>query len=288
VTERRVPLPERWLRGFAEVQVAASDMRPAFEISAVEARRFLRSLGGSPAGRRSGLWAVPAGKGLRLSGQPSAGAVCVAGPERLRVVEPLLRFARVLRAYTNVGADGLQACAWEVELDDARLVLTLSPEVSRGFSGEGGVLSDLADDVATEDADLVSALLAYEPIVDVALLASRGGISADRVVRALARLGAAGRVGYDVSAGAYFHRELPYDAVALETMHPRLRDARALVATGAVHLDGAVARVKSGANEYLVRATGDGQRCTCPWFAKHGNGRGPCKHILAVEITLAT
>ena len=27
--------------------------------------------------------------------------------------------------------------------------------------------------------------------------------------------------------------------------------------------------------------------CTCPWQAKHLSARGPCKHILAVQIVLA-
>ena len=37
-----------------------------------------------------------------------------------------------------------QASAWELVLDEARFTLTLSPDVSRGFSGEGQVLTDLA------------------------------------------------------------------------------------------------------------------------------------------------
>ncbi|MBT8415649.1 MAG: SWIM zinc finger family protein, partial [Boseongicola sp.] len=27
-------------------------------------------------------------------------------------------------------------------------------------------------------------------------------------------------------------------------------------------------------------------RCTCPWFAKNAGQRGPCKHVLAVEMDL--
>jgi hypothetical protein len=39
--ERKVPLPERWLKGFAEVQVASAQMLLRHELSTVEARRFL-------------------------------------------------------------------------------------------------------------------------------------------------------------------------------------------------------------------------------------------------------
>jgi hypothetical protein len=284
VTEKKVPLPERWLKGFAEVQVAAAPMEPVFEVPVVEARRFIRSLPAAPGTRTAALWAVPAGRGLRLTGRGGRGAVALAGPERLRVLEPLLRFARALRAYSEDRGDAPAASLWELDLAEARLVVTLSPEVSRGFSGEGGVLRDLADPQSTEDGDLISALLAYEPKVDVELLAKRSGLDVDRVRRGLGRLGAAGRVGYDANEGAYFHRELPYDPAVLDAMHPRLRDARELLDQNAVRFDGDVAHVRSGDIDYVVRPTDDGHRCSCPWYAKHRGDRGPCKHVLAVEL----
>jgi hypothetical protein len=103
-------------------------------------------------------------------------------------------------------------------------------------------------------------------------------------VRALGRLGAAGRVGYDAAEAAYFHRELPYDADRLEATHPRLRDATALVESGAIRIEGDTAFVRSGDSEHVVRRTPDGDRCTCPWFAKHKGSRGPCKHVLAADL----
>jgi hypothetical protein len=104
------------------------------------------------------------------------------------------------------------------------------------------------------------------------------------VRRALGQLGAAGRVGYDAAEGAYFHRELPYDAERLAAMHPRLRDARALVEAGGVRIEGESAYVRSGDAEHAVRRTPQGDRCTCPWYGKHKASRGPCKHILAVDM----
>lgn len=285
VTEEKVPLPDRWLKGFAEVQVAGSGMTPALEVGTAEARRFLGTLPRPTGARSAPLWAVPAGRGLRLTGAPGRDAVCVAGPERLRVLEPLLRFATSLRAYAPAEAEPGRPAAslWELTLADARVVVTLSPEVSRGFSGEGGVLRDLADPDSVADADLVAAMLAFEPRIDVLALAADAGLAPDRVLRALGRLGAAGRVGYDAAEGAYFHRELPYDAEALEAMHPRLVDARALVEAGAVTADGDRFRVRSGDVEYVVRPTPTGFRCTCPWYGKHRDDRGPCKHVLAIE-----
>ncbi|KRD43410.1 hypothetical protein ASE38_03930 [Cellulomonas sp. Root930] len=280
VTEEKVPLPERWLKGFAEVQVAGSTMVPVLEMGAVEARRFVQSL---PRTGSALLWATSTGGGLRLAGRASPSSVPVAGAHRLRVLEPLLRFATGLRAYAPAVV-GAAPAIWELSLQDARVSVTLSPEVGRGFSGEGGVLRDLADAHSAADADLVSALLAFEPRIDVLALASDAGLPAERVLRALGRLGAAGRVGYDAHDAGYFHRELPYDPAVLLGMHPRLADARALVEAGAVQADGDVARVRSGDIEYVVRTTATGTRCTCPWYGRHQDTRGPCKHVLAVEL----
>jgi hypothetical protein len=282
-TERKVALPERWLKGFGEVQVAAAGMSPRAELSAVEARRFLRGL---PRDARGPLWAVPAGRGLRLSPRPAPGAACLSGPERLRVLDPLLRFATGLRAYGADGLDGFSptASAWELACADARFTVVLSPEASRGFSGEGGVLTDLAG-VPPEDADLVAVLLGWEPRVDLDRLAAAAGMPAARAAAALTRLGVAGRVGYDLAEGGYFHRELPYDPAALAALHPRLPAARALLEAGAVTVTGNGARVRSGDVEHRVRFSPDGRhRCTCPWWGKHQGGRGPCKHVLAAEL----
>lgn len=286
VVEKKVPLPERWLRGFAEVQVICAPFDLRAELPPAEAVRFLRSL---PAGYRPGVvWTVPAGRGLRQSARPVPGAVCLAGPQRLAALHPLLRFASALRVYGPPVQPGSPpvASAWELALPGMRLVLALSPEARRGFSGEGAVLDALAAADVAAAADLVGALLSFEPRVEPDLLAERSGLSGAEVRAALGQLGAAGRVGYDVAEAAYFHRELPYDASRIEGMNPRLRHARALLAAGAVALDGQLATVVVEDRSHRVRlaADGTGLGCTCPWWAKYAGSRGKCKHVLAAEL----
>jgi SWIM zinc finger len=172
---------------------------------------------------------------------------------------------------------------WELELTDARVVFALSPELFRGFSGEGGVLGDLAsaDEGVVEE---VAETLHGEPAIDVEDVAAATGLERTSVQTALGALGAAGRVGYDLAQSAYFHRELPYDRAVLEKMHPRLLGARELAEQGAVRIrDDGRATVRSGDAEYVVRVEDGVARCTCAWFAKHRGERGPCKHVLAVE-----
>lgn len=296
VVEKKVPLPARWLRGFAEVHVLAADFELLAELSAADTAAFLRRLpggGSGGGGDRSVLWAVPSGRTLRLTSRPAPGAVCLAGAGRLAALRGALRFATGLRVYGPRVAAGSSpvASVWQLDAGALRLSLTLSPEPYRGFSGEGAALAALASDDVVDDAALVSALLSWDPTIDVGALAVNAGIGEERVRAALAQLGTAGRVGFDVAEGAYFHRALPYDAGRAERDNPRLVGARALVEAGAVLLGGGdeAATVYSGEQVYRVRRLADGgYTCTCEWWAKHRGQRGPCKHALAVQVKSAS
>ncbi|WP_189537553.1 SWIM zinc finger family protein [Streptomyces roseolilacinus] len=286
VVEKKVPLPDRWLRGFAEAQVACAGFDLRAELPAAEAVRFLRTLpraGGASA--RGPMWVVPAGRTLRPTTRPVPGAVCLAGPDRLSALQRVLRHATALRVYgPAAGGAGGAASAWEVGLPGMRLTLTLSPDPARGFSGEGGVLEALAAEDSAADAELVSVLLAWEPRIDPWDLSVRAGLPVERVRAALTRLGTAGRVGYDVAEAAYFHRELPYDADRVERHNPRLVAARELASSGAVEVSGALATVVSGERRHQVRESDGVLSCTCRWWADHRGGRGPCRHALAVRM----
>lgn len=286
VVEKKVPLPDRWLRGFAEAQVASAGFDLRAELSASEAVRFLRSLprGSGGTASRGAMWVVPAGRTLRPTTRPVAGAVCLPGPQRLAALQRVLRQATALRVYGPATDGAPAASAWEVVLPGMRLTLTLSPEAARGFSGEGGVLEALATEEAAQDAELISVLLAWEPTIDPADLAAQSGLSVERVRAALTRLGTAGRVGYDIADAAYFHRELPYDADRAERHNPRLVAARALVSAGAVEHTGHLASVASGERRYQVRESAGVLSCTCQWWSDYQGRRGPCKHALAVRM----
>jgi hypothetical protein len=291
VTERKVELPSRWVKGFGEVCALHARMRPVAELTGADATRFIAGL---PRAARGPLWAVPAGRSLSLTAIPKPGAACLAGPERLAELRPLLRFTKRLRVYAPLSAEGddragaaghaalPSASSWELTLGEAgaRFTLTLSPERYRGFSGEGALLGALAD-AAAGDAGLIGLLLGWDPVIDPASMAASAGLSAERVAAALAVLASWGAVGYDLACGAYFHRELPLGA-EVERVHPRLADARALVTAGQVTLmqDGALS------GDHRVSFAAGGDACTCPWWGKHRGTRGPCKHVLAARIAL--
>jgi hypothetical protein len=58
VVERKVPLPDRWLKGFGEVQTLARRMRPVAELAGCDAQRFVMGIPRSPGQNRSQLAAA--------------------------------------------------------------------------------------------------------------------------------------------------------------------------------------------------------------------------------------
>ncbi len=291
VVEKKVKLPVRWLKGFTEVQAYLLGLQPRFTISAAEGLRFLRSLprSGNP---KQAWWLTELGRGLRLSPRATKGAVRITGTERIRILEPLLAHATQLRVWAEEGSG---VSAWEVLFTTGRFSILLSPELARGFSGEGQMLERLAGKAGHEAMPQVRAALRWQARIDAADVSARSGLPAPAVTAALAILGSRGLVGYDLAAGAYFHRELPFDMDKVEALQPRLLDARKIVAENRLRI---VCRQDAGDElraevyvqgtevEHRVRLQPEGDRCTCPWYGKHQGDRGPCKHVLAARLVL--
>ncbi|WP_223291206.1 SWIM zinc finger family protein [Streptomyces avicenniae] len=291
--KRRVPLPERWLRAFAELHAVSARLDLRAEMTPAEAARFLATLPGATGSLRS-LWAVPVGDRLRTSMRPAVGAVHLAGPGRLAALRPLLRFATALRVYgPPVRHDSAPtASAWELLMPGMRLVLTLSPDARAGFPGSAPALDALEAERASEDAGLIESQLDHRGGLDLGALAGNAGLGLARVRTALGLLGSAGRLGYDVAEAAYFHRDLPYDAVRSERLIPRLAAARALLAEGQVRVDSrartATVAGPDRTHEVTFAPDGIAEDCTCHWWAEHRVSRGKCRHALAAELARRT
>ncbi|MEU4428521.1 SWIM zinc finger family protein [Actinoplanes sp. NPDC024001] len=275
VVEKKVPLPQRWLRGLAEAGFIAAGFDQRAGMSGQQAAGLLHRL---PAhGGREVRWLVPAGRSVRATGAASAGAVCLPGAHRLAVLRPLLPLVRAVRLFGPgvTAGSGPVASGWELTLDGVRFSLLLSPAVERGLSGEGALLS------ALEEADLLAGRLGWDGTVDPGALAGEAGLSAEEVRGALSALAVSGKVGYDWAEAAYFHRELPYRPELIADLNPRLVAARALVAGGQVRPGAGGTAV----GDHLVHeVAGGGQGCTCRWWIEHQGRRGPCKHVLAATL----
>lgn len=289
VIEKKVKLPLRWIKGFSEVQSYQPGLTVRMEVSAADALRFIRTLPKSGAPKQPS-YVVSSGKSIRLSQRKVKGAVKINGTHRIRVLEPLMKKAIQLRIWYDETTD---VSAWEVTFEHARFFLMISPEVYRGFSGEGQNLIKLASNDWQETLTQVRAQLTWQNEIPVDTLAVNLNLPTETVINSLAVLGARGLAGYDITSGQYFHRELPFDFEQIEDMQPRLKAARKLVSEQAIlalkpdENNRLQFQVKGSGISHIVSLDESGDRCTCPWYSKYLGQRGPCKHILAVQISLS-
>lgn len=282
--ERKVSLPDRWVRGLAEVPTLLAGMKPVDELCGPAIGRFLARLPRvAPPGPN--LHVLPTPNDWRTSTRALLGSIPLAGASRLRGSDRIVRYASRMTVHANDNG----TTAWLFELPGARLTLVVSPDPFRGFSGEGTLLTLLSRPDAEEHGRLLRQELAWTAIIDPKGLSARTGLNDGQVAAGLAWLAASGRLGYDLTEHAWFHRELPIDSEKVLRRNPRLTSARALAAAGAVEAVPGRAhwRVRGSHGQVYDVVQGDQRlRCTCAWESEHAGERGPCKHILAVVTRL--
>lgn len=307
VVEKKVDLPVRWVKGLCEVQVYQSRLKLEHRFSPGLLMPLLQKTGGGIArtgvGRGGGgstYLSVQNGK-PRLTPRASANSIAVGGTNRLDTLRGILPLLREVSLYSDPES-GVHA--WLGEAESLRYWLVLSPELYRGFSGEGQVLSTLASGDWDDRIETLELWLAgrrgssenvTEPAetIDPAEIAASLGWSVSDAQSTLAALATSGLAGFDAATGYYFQRKLPFQFDRIEKDQPRLRSAKKLVEDGAVRLFLTsstnssrimAAEIRSGEITYLVRLAGEGDTCTCPWFSRYQGNRGPCKHVLAARL----
>ncbi len=281
--EKKVKLPVRWLKSFAQIPQNLKGLTKQFSLNPGAALRSLRALPGNrDRAAQKALSLVVRGQTLQAVSRPKPSSITVCGTHRLAVLESLLPLSQGLDVWFD---SHTQVSGWEVHLPTGRFFLLLSPEVHRGFSGEGQELSDLAVGAGEDLLSSVRAQFRWQSQIDSAELAQSLGVEQGSVEGALTHLGTRGLTGFDVHTQAYYHRELPFDRDMLTSLSPRLKGASRLIEEGRVErISDSVFRVFGDSAPHRVQLAAEGSTCTCPWFSKYLGARGPCKHLLAAEM----
>ena len=309
VVERKVPLPQRWLKGLTSVQHYLAGAEPLADLNRLQAARLFQRV--PRAKTKSDFYLERRGRDIAFSPARSAAAVAIGGVERLRLLEPLIPHADRVRVFAHPSGS---STTWQLYFGPVCFSCSLSREPYRGYSGEGAGLDALLgelpawlpDAAARCDAPgLANRLFSPAELADGMadeLARGRPGLAADEgamkrpdaeTAATLAEcLAAMGLLGYDLDARAYFYRKLPYKAERVLSLNPRLKNALRLVEKGQVELLERTDRktschVQGSGVWHTVVLEGEGARCTCAWMGKYGGSRGPCKHILAVKKWLS-
>lgn len=284
VVEKKVTLPQRWIKGLTSVQLYLADMQQKFELNKIQVVQLFQAL---PKSKTSAaMYLSYRANRYHLSPIEIPNSVRIGGVERLRLLDGLLPYIEKLTIYQ--ATDG-ESCAVQVYLKDMRLTLALSPESRRGFSGEGNVLENMIQDVPLEWVYAVNSLLKANQNFNPTLLSIENAIDFSTMDHLTSSLSAMGLLGFDLHQNQHYYRRLPFKLERILSLNPRLKNAKKLLQEDQVQF------IKNTPSEVEARVTGtdvlhtvviknDQPQCTCQWFNQHQTQRGLCKHILAVKI----
>ncbi len=221
--EKKVELPETWVRGFLQVQAAMGlpgtrlTVKPIDLLAAIRTLRLIKARV-SPRGLRyefdpgedAKLVLEPWEHTIKLDGAThnytDRKVTRVWGRRRLRLIEGLLPFADSVDIYLKGRA---LPSFYAVKLPGMTFLLGLTGWSGSGFTSTGG-FDLLAEAAAADNAHLASALALLREKYHVSIddLATALNIDKTAASRVLVRLCRQGRAMFDVEARDYRHREL--------------------------------------------------------------------------------
>jgi hypothetical protein len=324
VLEKQIRVPDSWVRGFLQVQSAATLPRDVFSLAAIDLYNLLRYLRmhGDKKGKRRGLrielvpgekprlvlepWEVVLSCSTRFQAKAPK-IVRVWGRRRLMLLRSFLPFVHEVEVHLL--GSGLPSF-WVLRADGMTLTLGLTGFTQANWSQ--AISFDLLLPRKTQSSEPLEKVLTHLGGVWFAKAADVGkatGLKGAALVEALQLGCQQGKLMYDLAADVYRLRPLtdvPLDLERLEYRNQRERSAHDLlvrrgavktvtenrIAGTGVELTGKVI-VEEDKREYRPQLLlGDeGQvlkaECTCPFFRKQGLKGGPCTHLIALRMAFA-
>ncbi len=321
---KEIDVPDAWLRGFLQVQSAATLPNVAASLLAVDLYNVLFALRTHKAKKapRALRFELVPGMRARIVVEPwelsfeshgevyrgaSARVVRIFGRQRLLTLARLLPHVHAVRVHL-LGA-GLPSF-WVLDMGLLRLTVALTSWSESKWAsassfdalmpGDGGADGKQAVEKA------VAALRAKGPLPLVELSKLLGATPED-ARRTLQRASLEGRALFDIDRGVYRPRLLlkdPVDVSRIRYSSPREAAAHRLLSAGAdvtitkVHtIAGEGQEISGEVNDkearrtfsprFLIDLEGQAQDawCNCPTYQRSALREGPCEHMIALFIT---
>jgi len=283
IVEKKVPLPNRWVKGLTSVQHYLSQSKHTATLNRMQTIALFRSI---PKGKiKSDYYLIKRANRYSFSPMAMPNSTAIGGLERLRLLEPLLALITELKVFVHPKA---QSISYQLYFDTVTFSLTISRDPWRGFSGEGALLEELMEEIDEETLSKLNNFSHANQAFSPTLLPIRIGKDAQDTSKLTAKLSALGLLGYDLDSHQYFYRQLSFKPSRILTLNPRLKGAKKLLEKKQVKIilndkNKIEARVAGTGVEHLVIIQNNTAKCTCQWYSKYQGERGECKHVLAVR-----
>ena len=284
-TEKKVALPNRWIKGLGNVQVYLSEMELAFELKKIEAIQLFKTVPKTPI--KADYYLCKTGPLFSFSPIQKPNSIKVGGIHRLNLLQNLIQSVNRLFIYKS---DAEQSFAMVLDFGTIQMTYLFSNGVYRGFSGEGKQLEYLIENIPTELILGMNSIFKTNEVFNPTMISIENDIQLNTMQGMQATLSSVGLLGFNLYNNQYFYRRLPFKMERLLGFNPRLKNAKAILEKGEIDIleerDTYVkAKVKGSADVYhtVIKNNTDYQ-CTCNWYTNHKNERGVCKHILALKM----
>lgn len=286
VTEKKVPLPIKWVKGLTSVQVFQAESELKITLNRIQAIQLFKTI---PRGKtKSDHYITKRGNSYFFTPAKTSDSICIGGVNRLKLLENLIPLINEMKVFAH---PDMQSTTWQLYFDHVVFSFSLSRDAWRGFSGEGAVLESLLSDIPDSFLKRFDNYSYVNQAFNPTMLAIEEDIDPEILDSLSARLSAMGLLGYDLDENTYYYRRLPYKLDRIKSLNPRYKSALKLLEDGKVFIstkeeDRVEAKVEGTGVVHTVIITAEQSRCTCPWFAQYQGQRGNCKHILATKILL--
>jgi hypothetical protein len=316
--EVKIDVPSSWVRGFLQVSSAMTIPSTTLELHPMDVYNicFMLRRHKETEGPRSMRWILRPGEPVRLVFEPwnfelkcgrstyggsTAKEIRIWGRRRLLLLERLIPITQ--RFKVVLLGSGLPSF-YIADMGDMNFTLGLSGWTVNDWSRIGNF--DLLAPRAQVDAltmQKVYTSLRERWVETADQLALRIGMDKGIVLGALSAFTQAGRVIYDMNAGAYRIRELSRESLPMDELRfasPREEAANRFV----LSRDVSVTVAHRDTNTVLSGSVQDGHKtfapeliidkderavagkCTCNFYVQNKLMQGPCEHMLALRIAL--
>lgn len=316
--EKKIDLPESWVRGFLQVQSAStldgimvtlhsqtvarilSELERKKEKESPRSLRFILKKG-----EKTKIIIDPWGievEDTNIYNGSQEGEIRLWGRRRLFVLKELLPYTDQVQV--KLLGTGMPSY-WTVEMDGHRFDLGLSGWTSNDWAKKGN-FDLLASTGNTKNVDIkkVEQVLIQKLATTPQEVADAMGIDRSNATFALQELSKNGQAMYDHLTGTYRWRQLLQQDIKLTDNEEdeRLKYAVSLVRQGNVEILSS-GRLDGGLTEYSVGVQGknfykptihldlDGRikfaECSCSFFRRNKLRQGPCAHIMASVVYIS-
>lgn len=318
--EKKIDLPDSWVRGFLQVSSAMTLPARRFELHPMDLHNlcFVLRRRKEKQGPRALKWVLIPGEPVRAVLEPwNLEIVCarsiytgkereeirVWGRRRLLVLERLIAITRSVTVHLL--GQGMPSF-YVAELGKLSFTLGLSGWTRNDWSAAGNfdlMASRTETDEFTKRRVFDGLKKSWLATPDA--LARELSLPTGAVAGALQAYVQAGRVMFDLHRGVYRVRELSREPLPMDRLrfaNEREQQAVRLLERGGVSVRAAMAgqatelaaEVRDGVHSYSPRLTldADGRlvaaECDCNYFQQNKLFKGPCAHMLAARLARAT